>query len=137
MDISMCIVSGALGLHISSCGTTGDDLHALFTFIWNGKRAIIARHFVVIIIIEDNDFAERLLDFVAHLTSLVSPLFELRQGNRFYLGPGVQPAVCLEELVIIRIGMADMSDDSKLDFASQREVFRITYPGGTLYIVSE
>ena len=101
-----------LRLQVSCCRATGYNLHALFALIRGRKRTLIARS---IIVVKNNNFTKGLLYFIALLTGFVSPFLEFGEGNVFHFLSCVHPAAGFQQLVVVCVHMADVSDHGKLD----------------------
>lgn len=72
MVISVWILRITFGLYVACSHSVRDNLHALFTFV----RRAAAVACVVVLIIEDDYFTECVLNLIALLAGLVSPLLE-------------------------------------------------------------
>lgn len=128
MITSRRILGVTLQLYIAGIYSVGDNLHALFALV--GRITSVTS--LIFVVVKDDNFTEGVLNFVALFASLVSPLLEF--GERYVLDllPSLHPGAGLEHLVIVCVGVADMCDDSKLNTASQRELFGVTYTICTL-----
>ena len=127
------ILRVSLELYISGNYSVGNNLHALFSFV--GRVAAITS--LVFIVVEDDDFAESVLDLITLFTSLISPLLEFGKRHVLDLLASFHPRAGLEHLVIICIHVTNVCDNSKLYSASQRELFCVTYSVCALSNVSK
>jgi hypothetical protein len=134
IHIHTCIVSIPLGLEISRSRTTRDNLHTLFTLFRCRQGTFITG---LVVVVQDNDFSERVLNLIAHFPSFVSPLFEFGKRDVLDVLPGLHPGTSFEQLVIVCIDVANMSHHRKLYSAGQGQLLRITYPVGSLLRVSK
>lgn len=105
------------GLQIARSSTTGNNFHALLTFIRRRRGMAIAAWFIVII--KNNDLTEGFFKLIALLIGFVAPLFEFGKGDTLNLGPSLHPTATFEQLVVICIRMTNMGDNSKLHSTSQ------------------
>jgi hypothetical protein len=132
MNIHARIVRIPFRLKIPCGRTTRHNLHALFTLIRRRQGAFITG----LIVVQNNDLAERVLDFIALFASLISPLLELRKGDMFDGLPSLHPRASLKQFVVICIHVANVGDNSELHAACQSQLLCITYPVCSLINVS-
>src|SRR5690242_6684580 len=114
-----------LELYISGVHTVRYYLHGLLPLV----RRVSARTSLVFffLVIEDNDFAERIFDLVTLLTSLISPLFEFGKRDVLNFLACFHPRASLEHPVIVCVCVTNMCNNSKLNSASQGKFLCVTY----------
>lgn len=120
-------------LYIPGHDSVGDDFHTLFSLI----RCIAAvTCVVVVIVVEDDNFAECIFNLVTLFAGLISPLLELGERDMFNLLTGFRPGTSLEHLVVVCVCVTNVCHNSKLYSASKREFRCITYSVCALSLVS-
>jgi hypothetical protein len=120
-------------LYVPGHDSVGDDFHTLFPLI----RCIAAvTCVVVVIVVEDDNFAERIFNLVALFAGLVPPLLELGERDMFDLLTGFRPGTSLEHLVVVCVCVTNVCHNSKLDSASKREFRCIAHSVCALSLVS-
>jgi hypothetical protein len=133
VNIHARIVRIPFGLEISRGRATRHNLHALFTLVGRRQGTIFTG---LVIVVQNNNFAERVLNFIALSASLISPLLELREGDMLDGLSRLCPCASLEQIVVLGIHMTDMGDNGELHAARQSQLFCVTYPRCSLMTVS-
>jgi hypothetical protein len=108
LDIHARVLGVPLWLQVSCSRTARDNLHALFALITG-----------LVIVVDNNDLAPRLLRLVALFAGLISPLLKLREGDMFDVLSSFRPRASPKQFVVIGVYVTDMGDDGELHATRQ------------------